>query len=97
MVVPDEITADEAREIAGVLNPRVEEFITRGNKSIKEAAHNGKRRTIVRDSDVSQAGYITPPGKLWTVASDYFTNKGFNVSFFYEERQFVDMGMLIEW
>lgn len=89
------ITADEARKLAGVHRQEIEDFLKLADEMITKAAKNGKRSTIVRDSYVSNSGYRK--GEAWNTVKKILTDRGFEISFFYEERQFVDMGMTIKW
>ena len=93
----ENITADDARELAGVLDREIERFIANADVLIEERAKSGKRSVIVRDTYIANAGYNSKTDGPWKIVADIYSKRGFAVSFFYEERQFVDMGMKIEW
>lgn len=91
------ITADDARKLAGVHEEEVEAFLNAAENQIRQAAQAGKRFTIVRDTVVCNAGYTSQSKGPWKTVRVKLEAEGFKVSFFYEERQFVDIGMKISW
>lgn len=93
-----DFTAAQARHLAG---PTLEEKIAILLESIKSQAAN-KHRSIrtgyehAEDRDLwIDGGYRGTAD--WKEAKKILEKLGYKVSFFYEERQFVDMYTLIEW
>lgn len=90
------ITAKEARALSG---PTVDEHLARLSKTIETAAREGKQFVIIRSEPYDRWLYNGNPsgnsieGKVITA----LTLAGYKVGFFYEERQFVDMGLKISW
>jgi hypothetical protein len=85
------ITAQEARELAG---PSVQERINGAYQQIREAAEKQLRKVCLHDW-WAQEGYRG--SKDYKQACMILESDGFKVSFFYEERQFVDMYTVVEW
>ena len=86
-----QITAQEARELAG---PTVEERVAAVYPLIREAAENGQRSIALHDWWAHEGYSRTVEYKL---ACEILEGDGYKVSFFYEERQFVNMYTLVEW
>ena len=87
------ITADMARELAGVVD--IEKDMEFAYNAIKQSAKTGGRTVILRNELFSQGNYNID--KKWLKAIDELRTAGFTVEFFYEERQFVDMGTKVSW
>lgn len=90
----EKITADQARALAG---PTIEERVDQILLDIKEVATNKGRFLIIRRDEQfwTSGGYSQTPE--WKTACDLIRAQGFHVEFFYEERQFVDMGTIVKW
>lgn len=86
------ITAAEARRLAG---PTVQERVDEVYPLIREAAEKGKRFVTLRDSFWVNDGYSKT--KEYQQACMILEGDGYKVSFFYEERQFVNMYTTVEW
>ena len=85
------ITAQEARALAG---PTVQERVDEVYPKIREAAEKGKRYVNLHDW-WANAGYSKT--NEYKQACMILEGDGYKVSFFYEERQFVDMYTVVEW
>jgi hypothetical protein len=92
------ITADKARDLSGrTLQEKIDEL----GISIENAAkktHRYLRTGWEHKSDKSlwiDGGYKKT--EEWKKAKKMLEDLGFNVSFYYNEAQFVDMYTLIEW
>jgi hypothetical protein len=87
------ITAEQARELAG---PTIEERVEAVYPLIRAAAE--KR---LRSITLNSGGFWCDEGYDQTAAykqaCDLLRKDGFNVEFFYQELQFVDMGTKISW
>ncbi len=93
------ITGSEARELAG---STALEIVQSLEPFIRSAAANHERRLMTGyTKDLPHqhfwinGGYTPEP--RWVEAKRLLEGFGFEVSFFYEERQFVNMYTLIEW
>jgi peptidoglycan/xylan/chitin deacetylase (PgdA/CDA1 family) len=90
------ITAAEARKIAG---PTDEEIINDNLNyaygRIREAADKKARRALLTNDFWTHGGYES--SKNWKQAVKTLEEDGFKVTFFYEERQFVNMYTVAEW
>lgn len=92
------ITAEQAKKLAG---PTLEEKVEALGAKIEELAKQGKRCLYTgyqyrEDEDLwIHGGYSN--SEDWKKAKQLLESKGFKVSFFYEERQFVDMYTIISW
>lgn len=86
------LTAAEARELAG---PTIEERVNAALLEIKEAAENKKRSVCLHSDFWTQGGYHETPD--WNEAVKQLKDLGYDVEFFYEERQFVDMYTWVKW
>ena len=92
------INAAEARKMAG---PTLDEKIDALGETIKKQASKGHRQCKTgwtHQEDLSlwiDGGY--DQSKDWKQAKQILEALGFQVSFFYEEKQFVNMYTLIEW
>lgn len=92
------ITASEARAMSGrTLDEKIDSLLV----EIEKAAKNGKRELRTgyqhrEDPDLwVNGGYSTSPE--WQAAKEELQKLGYTVTFFYEERQFVDMYTIIKW
>ena len=86
------ITAEEARKLAG---PTVEEYADEAFGLIRTVATAGKREAQLHGEFWERGGYSGTPE--WKQACKILEDAGFEVRFFYEERQFVDMYTIVEW
>ena len=91
------ITANEARLLSG---ETPEEKVEAIQPLIEEAAKKGRRAIIIRDSNVGggmwvNGGYNSTDE--WKECVEILRGLGYAVRFYYEERQFVDMGTEISW
>lgn len=89
------ITAEQAAEMAG---PKAEEYLEFIEKKIIEAAKDQNREIIIRDNPYRNWLYGSKPNpdevrKALKTLSD----NGFKVSLHYQENQFVDIGLKVEW
>jgi hypothetical protein len=85
------ITAQEARELIG---PTVEDRVAEVYPMIREAAEKKQRRVALHGWWANE-GYSR--SKDYKQACMILEGEGYKVSFFYEERQFVDMYTVVEW
>ena len=86
------ITAQQARQLAG---PTVQELVDAVYPKIEEAAKNKKRSIRLNDEFWVYGGYNST--FKWKEAVEHLKKDGYKVSFFYEEKQFVDMYTIVEW
>lgn len=86
------ITAAQARELAG---PTVQERVDAVYPLIEQAAKSKKRGVHLHDDFWTNGGYQQTED--WKAAVELLKKDGYNVRFFYEERQFVDMYTIVEW
>lgn len=86
----NKITADEARKIAG---PTIEEEIDDVYVRIKSVAEQGERSIHLHDW--ANDGYGNT--EKYKALKKELEESGFEVEFFYEERQFVDMYVIVKW
>ena len=86
------ITAQEARKLAG---PTVQERVDEVYPMIREAAEKKLRHVNLRDTFWVNEGYSKT--NEYKQACMILEGDGYKVSFFYEERQFVDMYTVVEW
>ncbi|WP_151746352.1 hypothetical protein [Acinetobacter soli] len=90
------ITAQQAAEMAG---PKAEEYLAFIEKKIVESAKNQEHEVIIRDTPYCDWLYGSNKSnpdevkKTLKVLSD----NGFKVSLHYQENQFVDIGLKVEW
>ena len=90
------ITAEQAAEMAG---PKAEEYLEFIEKKIVEAAEKQNREIIIRDNPYSNWLYGSGKSNPDEVkkALKVLSDNGFKVSLHYQENQFVDIGLVIEW
>lgn len=91
------ITAAQARTLSGpTLNEQVKEHLEVISKVVETAAANKQRSVTIRHEPYGSwlYGTVVEPA-LSTVAE--LRKLGYTIDFFYEERQFVDMGLRISW
>lgn len=86
------ITAQEARELVG---PTPQEVVDEVYPKIRQAALDKKLELKLRHEPWARGGYART--NEWRDAVAILEHDGFKVEFFYEERQFVDMGTKISW
>ena len=86
------ITAEEARKLSGIT---AEEYADGAFELIRIAASGGKRKITLHGEFWERGGYSGTPE--WKQACKILEDAGFEVRFFYEERQFVDMYTIVEW
>lgn len=89
------ITAEQARLLAG---PTAEEYLEIIGDRIEMAAMNKEREVIIRDTPYAEWLYSEkdmPPAAREVVAK--LRKNGFEVKLYYNELQFVDMGLWIRW
>ena len=91
-MIMSKITAAEARELAG---PTVEERVDEVYPLIREAAQQGKRSLALTSKFWTHCGYQGTPD--WREACELLRADGFEVKFFYEEQQFVNMYTIVKW
>lgn len=93
------ITASEAREQAGATVLEIVEsldpFIRAAAADKKRRLNTGYAQDIPHHDFWVNGGY--KPDPKWVEAKQILESHGYKVSFFYEERQFVDMYTVIEW
>lgn len=85
------ITAAQARELAGLT---VQERVDEVYPLIEKAAKMKLRRVHLHDWWAHE-GYRASPE--WKEAVALLEKDGYKVTFFYEERQFVDMYTIVAW
>jgi hypothetical protein len=86
------ITAAEARLLSG---PSAQERVDQVYPLIRGAAEQRRRSVHLTDVFWTQGGYQGTAE--WAAACEVLRADGFTVSFFYEERQFVNMYTVVEW
>ena len=89
------ITAKQAAEMAG---PKAEEYLEFIEKKIIEAAEKQNHEVVIRDNPYCNWLYSSK-SNLDEVkkALRALNDNGFKVSLHYQENQFVDIGLKIEW
>lgn len=90
------ITAEQAAEMAG---PKAEEYLEFIEKKIIDAAKNQNREIIIRDNPYCNWLYGSNKSNPDEVrkALKVLSDNGFKTSLHYQENQFVDIGLKIEW
>lgn len=88
------ITASEARELAG---PSAEEHLAIIEQHITKAAKNKNGFVIIRDNPYASWLYGSNKPDVANVVLKELDRNGFKTSLHYQELQFVDMGLKIEW
>lgn len=86
------ITAGEARKLSG---PSVHEHVDAVYTLIRAAAEKKQRQIRLHNSFWVQEGYSRTAN--YAAACKILEGEGYKVSFFYDERQFVDMYTVVEW
>jgi len=90
------ITAKEARELAGpTLEEKVSEQLEFANREIKNAAEFKRRSVQLHSEFWTHGGYRM--SEEYEAAVEKLKELGFEVEFFYEERQFVNMYTIVKW
>lgn len=90
------ITAKEARMLAGPTDAEVANLALESVfEAIQRAAENKQRSITLRDDFWARGGYDL--SNTYKIAVERLEELGFDVKFFYEENQFVDMGVNISW
>ena len=90
------ITAKEARELAGPTDAELaEKALETAFREIRFAAAEKQRSIHFRDDFWARGGY--DDAKSYKLAVERLEELGFDVNFFYEADQFVDMGVVISW
>jgi hypothetical protein len=92
------ITAEEARNIAGrtvaemveAIGPKIEELAKAKMRKLRTGYDWPQDKGLWIDGGYNNTAH-------WREAKAMLEAQGFKVSFFYEERQLVDMFTLIEW
>lgn len=85
-------TAEEARKLAG---PSVKDHVDEALVTIKSCAEKKLRMATLRTEFWERGGYSRTQD--WKLACEELRKLGFDVDFYYEERQFVDMYTKVEW
>ncbi len=89
------ITAEQARDLSG--GP-MEKHLEILSGHIEKAAKDGKREVVIRQGPYDNWLYQTPkPNTLAANVIDQLKKAGYKVSLYYNESQFVDMGLKISW
>lgn len=89
------ITAQEAYDLA---KPNYDKYLEFINEKIKTAAKNGKTSIIIRENPYSC--WLYGPDKNDQEVDDLLKllkERGFSISLYYNEGQFVDIGLNISW
>jgi len=86
------ITAKEARELSG---PTIQEEALSLDPHIRKAAENKERKVLVYHGKLENEAYSNT--QRWKDFVKYMQGLGFKVSLHYNESQFVDMRLRIEW
>lgn len=90
------ITAKEARDLSGpTLEEQVAEELKVAETRIREEATLGKRKLSLHGPFWAHEGYSKT--EAYKMARQVLVDQGFDVDFFYEERQFVDMYTVVKW
>lgn len=87
------LTAQEAREIAG---PDAKDYLEIIDGRIRAAAEMKEREVIIRDQPYANWLYGTP-SKVAKEVIKKLKEYGYDVDLYYQESQFVDMGLWIKW
>lgn len=87
------LTAQEARKLAGV--DEIQKHVENALKEIEEAAKKGERFVHLHDDFWVSSGYSRT--KDYNEACERLRKLGYEVKFFYEERQFVNMYTVVKW
>lgn len=89
------ITAKEAKQISG---PTMEDYLSEIEPKIKAAASSGGREVLIRSEPYARWLYsessLSGESKK---AVDKLRELGYELSLYYKESQFVDMGLIIKW
>ena len=86
------ITAKEARELAG---PSVQDRVRAAYELIRAAAEKKQHEVHLKSEFWTRGGYRKD--KEYLEAVSILEQDGFEVLFFYEERQFVDLYTIVKW
>lgn len=86
------ITAIDARALAG---PSPQERVNALDDDIRKAAIAGKRKITLHGKFWAGEGYSSTDD--YKEACNILAKLGFKVSFFYEEKLFVNMYTVVEW
>ncbi len=86
------ITAQQARELSGLTS---EELALTFENDIKEAAKQGNRYLLKYHGTLETEAYSYT--KRWNDFVEHMKSLGYKVSLHYQESQFVDMRIKIEW
>lgn len=86
------LTAAEARKLAG---PTVTERVDEVLELVRKTAGAKGRTLSLHDDFWVHEGYSQ--SDKWKEAVKQLEDLGYKVTFFYEERQFVDMYTIVEW
>ncbi|WP_109477655.1 hypothetical protein [Paraburkholderia sp. C35] len=90
------LTAAQARDIAGpTAEERLELRLGEALNAVREAAEKKKREIALRGDFWTHGGYGQTAD--WIAACNALRNLGYEVDFFYEERQFVNMYTIVRW
>lgn len=91
-MIDDRITAEEARKLSG---PITTDLLKEAYAAIRLSAKEGKTSVNLTGSFWVTDGYTRTP--QWNKIKSILEQDGFIVTFFYEERQFVNMYTVISW
>lgn len=88
----ERMTAAQARELAG---PTIDERVDAALVDIRAAAEKNQREIALHGDFWVHGGYNSKPD--YKAACAILEKLGYTVTFFYEERQFVNMYTVVKW
>lgn len=92
----ERLTAAQARDIAGpTAEERLEMRLDEALNAVREAAEKKKREIALHGDFWANGGYGQTAD--WIAACNGLRALGYEVDFFYEERQFVNMYTIVKW
>jgi hypothetical protein len=94
--VAERLTAAQAREIAGpTAEERLEMRLDEALNAVRAAAGNKQRQIALHGDFWANGGYSQTAD--WKDACNALRKLGYEVDFFYEELQFVNMYTTVKW
>ncbi len=90
----ERLTAELAASLSG---PSADEYRERIDDQIRDAASKAERVLILRQQPYADWARSAKPDPIGAQVMKELRDDGFKVSLHYEEKQFVDYGLKIEW
>ena len=92
----NKITADEAREASGTMKKHVAEALNAAYDAIRKASSAGESKVMLRSPEpFGRGAYKLDPA--WEEVAELLKKDGYEVTVYYFEGQFVDIGTTIAW